>query len=57
MSWVVAANGVRRTLDFLLRQAMQAVLTHLRFTEADTGAPLSRMRDFALAAFDADSDA
>lgn len=57
MSWVVAADGARRTLDFLLRQAMQAVLTHLRFTEADTAASLSRMRDFALAAFDADSDA
>lgn len=36
---------------------MQAVLTHLRLTEADTAASLSRLRDFVFAAFDAESDA
>ena len=35
------------TLDFLLRQAMQAVLTHLRLTEADVSEDLFLAFDLA----------
>ena len=42
---------VRQTLDFLLRQAIQAVLTHRRFADADVaeaGESLSPLRDLCL---------
>ena len=37
-----------RTLDFLLRQAMQAVLTHRLFAEAEAGEALSLLCDWDL---------
>lgn len=41
--------GFWRTFDFLLRHAMQAVLTHRLFAEAADS--LSLLRDFALMGF------
>ena len=44
MEEAVAGAKEAHTLDFLLRQAMQAVLTHRRFAEAaevELGDPLS----------------
>ena len=44
------------TFDFRLRQAIQAVLTHLLFTEAAVGEGLSSLRDLdLLLVLDADS--
>lgn len=43
------------TLDFLLRQAMHAVLTHRLFADAEAGEPLSLLWDLDLVAFGLDS--
>ena len=45
---VLLPGEVRDTLDFLLRHAIQAVLTHLLFAEAGAGEPLSTLRDLDL---------
>ena len=43
------------TLDFLLRQAMHAVLTQRLFADAEAGEPLSLLWDLDLVAFGLDS--
>lgn len=42
------ADEETRTLDFLLRQAMQAVLTHLLLADAEAGESLSLSWDLDL---------
>ena len=47
---------MRRTFDFLLRHAIQAVLTHLLLTEAESAASLSRLRDLIFTALEVVSE-
>lgn len=47
----VATVERKRTFDFLLRQAMQAVLTHRLFADAEAGESVSLLWDLDLVAF------